>query len=76
GYKREKDLVGRAAAEWVCDGEVIFLDGGTTTQSMVPYLLDRKNLTVVTCGLNIACALSHSPHVSTIVVGGELHVQT
>jgi DeoR/GlpR family transcriptional regulator of sugar metabolism len=73
-HNYEKDLVGRAAAEWVRDGEVIFLDGGTTTQSMVPYLLDRLNLTVVTCGLNIACALSDRASISTIVIGGELHV--
>lgn len=75
-HEEEKDLVGRAAAELVRDGEVIFIDGGTTTQFIVPYLLDRKDLTVVTCGLNIACALSGSKHISTIVVGGELHVES
>jgi DeoR/GlpR family transcriptional regulator of sugar metabolism len=75
-HEEEKDLVGRAAAELVRDGEVIFIDGGTTTQFIVPYLLERKDLTVVTCGLNIACALSGSKHISTIVVGGELHVES
>jgi DeoR/GlpR family transcriptional regulator of sugar metabolism len=75
-HKEEKDLVGRAAGEWVRDGEVIFIDGGTTTQFIVPYLLDRQNLTVVTCGLNIACALSNNTNISTIVVGGELHVES
>jgi DeoR/GlpR family transcriptional regulator of sugar metabolism len=75
-HKEEKDLVGQAAAELVRDGEVIFIDGGTTTQFIVPYLLERKDLTVVTCGLNIACALSGSKHISTIVVGGELHVES
>ncbi len=75
-HKEEKDLVGRAAAELVRDGEVIFIDGGTTTQFIVPYLLDRRNLTVVTCGLNIASALSGSKHILTIVVGGELHVES
>lgn len=75
-HKEEKDLVGRAAAELVKDGEVIFIDGGTTTQFIVPYLLDRQDLTVVTCGLNIASALSGSKHILTIVVGGELHVES
>ncbi len=75
-HKEEKDLVGRTAAELVRDGEVIFIDGGTTTQFIVPYLLDRQNLTVVTCGLNIASALSGSKHILTIVVGGELHVES
>jgi DeoR/GlpR family transcriptional regulator of sugar metabolism len=75
-HKEEKDLVGRAAAELVQDGDIIFIDGGTTTQFVVPYLLDRKNLTIVTCGLNIVCALSGSQHISTIVIGGELHVES
>jgi DeoR/GlpR family transcriptional regulator of sugar metabolism len=75
-HEEEKDLVGQAAAELVRDGEVIFIDGGTTTQFIVPYLLERKDLTVVTCGLNIAGALSGSKHISTIVVGGELHVES
>lgn len=75
-HKEEKDLIGRAAAKLVRDGEVIFIDGGTTTQFIVPYLFDRQNLTVVTCGLNIAIALSGSKDISTIVVGGELHVES
>lgn len=75
-HEKEKDLVGRAAAEWVSDGEVVFLDGGTTTQFIVPHLVDKHNLTVVTCGLNIACALSNSAQVTTILLGGELHVDS
>ncbi len=72
--RREKDLIGRAAAALVQNGQVVFIDGGTTTEAIIPYLLERSNLTVVTCGLNIALALARAPHVSTILIGGELHV--
>ncbi|MBN1317897.1 MAG: DeoR/GlpR transcriptional regulator [Anaerolineales bacterium] len=75
-HKEEKDLVGRAAGELVRDGEIVFIDGGTTTLFIVPYILERKGLTVVTCGLNIACALASSKHISTIVLGGELHAES
>jgi DeoR/GlpR family transcriptional regulator of sugar metabolism len=75
-HQVEKDLIGQLAAEWVKDGEIIFIDGGTTTQFIVPYLLERRNLTVVTCGLNITSALSNSPQISTISTGGELHVES
>ena len=75
-HQEEKDLVGRAAAEMVRDGEVIFIDGGTTTPFIVPYLADRRGLTVVTCGLNVANALSRNPNIQTIVVGGELHIES
>lgn len=72
----EKERIGRAAAALVCDNEAIFLDSGTTTEAMVPYLHGRRGLTIVTCGLNIAMQLTACPDIATIVVGGELHVPT
>ncbi len=75
-HRAEKDLVGRAAAALVEDGQVIFIDGGTTTPFIVPYLDDRRGLTVVTCGLNVANALSGNPNIQTIVVGGELNIES
>lgn len=75
--RRQKDLIGRKAAEWVADGDVIFLDGGTTTEFMVPYLVEKTDLTIVTPALNVANALSNHPQdFKTIVVGGELHVES
>ncbi|MEZ4680136.1 MAG: DeoR/GlpR family DNA-binding transcription regulator [Caldilineaceae bacterium] len=63
----EKDRIGRAAAQLVDNGETIFVDGGTTTECMVPYLLD-KQITVVTYGLNIMNRLSASTTVTVIAV--------
>jgi DeoR/GlpR family transcriptional regulator of sugar metabolism len=74
--QNEKDLIGRVAAEWVKDGDVLFRDGGTTTQFIVPHLHDRKNLTVVTCGLNIIAELAKYPQIATIVIGGEFHIES
>lgn len=73
-HHEEKDRIGQAAAALVANEEAIFLDGGTTTECIVPYLVERRGLTVVTCGLNIAVRLSMSVHITTILVGGELHV--
>lgn len=74
--QHEKDLIGRTAAEMVADGDVIFLDGGTTAQAIVPHLFPRHDLTVVTCGLNIASALADAAHIHTIVIGGELDIES
>jgi len=71
-----KERIGRAAATLVKDNEAIFLDSGTTTACIVPHILDRKGLTVVTCDLNIAVCLSQNEAISTIVIGGELHIPT
>ncbi len=71
-----KEKIGQAAAALVKDNEAIFLDSGTTTACIVAHILDRKGLTVVTCDLNIAVCLSQNDAISTIVIGGELHIPT
>lgn len=68
----EKDRIGRAAAQHIGEGETIFIDGGTTTECMLPYLPDKR-ITVVTYGLNIINRLSAYPYVTLIAIGGALH---
>jgi DeoR family transcriptional regulator of aga operon len=68
----EKECIGRAAAEYVKDGEVIIVNGGTTTAEMVPHLAERQDLTVITNALNITFLLSHYPNIEVIVLGGAL----
>lgn len=68
----EKDRIGRAAAQLIKEGETIFIDGGTTTECMLPYLVDKR-VTVVTYGLNIINRLSLNPHITLIAIGGALH---
>jgi len=70
----EKRLIGERAARLVSDGDVIYLDAGTTTEEIVPHLLSRRHLTVVTNGLNITTALANVRHISTITIGGELNI--
>jgi len=75
-HQEAKERIARAAAAMIADNEAIFLDSGTTTARIVPHILDRQGLTIVTCDLNIAVCLSRSPNISTVVIGGELHVPT
>ena len=75
-HPQAKEQIGRAAAAMIADNEAIFLDSGSTTACIVPHILDRQGLTVITCDLNIAVCLSRSANISTIVIGGELHVPT
>lgn len=53
-----KERIARRAAEMIHDGDLILLDDSTTTMYMVPYLKKRKNLTIVTNGVETALALS------------------
>lgn len=75
-HSQEKDKICRRAAEMIVDGDILFIDGGTTTQFIIPYLVSKKNLTVVTCGLNVAYGLNRLENVTTFVVGGELHTNS
>jgi DeoR/GlpR family transcriptional regulator of sugar metabolism len=76
-HSKEKDQIGKAAAGWVQDGEVVFIDGGTTTPFIIPYLIERNGITIITCGVNVATAIPiNRNNISVILVGGVLNIQT
>ncbi|PDY48366.1 DeoR/GlpR family DNA-binding transcription regulator [Bacillus pseudomycoides] len=59
-YIEEKKRIGYKAATFVEDGDVIVIDDGSTPLQMVPYLVHRKNLTVVTSSFPVAAQLISS----------------
>jgi DeoR/GlpR family transcriptional regulator of sugar metabolism len=69
----EKERIGCAAAALVSPGQVIFVDGGTTCECLVPYLAGKPYLTVVTYGFNIVTRLVPLEDITVIVIGGTLH---
>lgn len=52
-YSTEKQKIAKKAASFVKDGDVIIIDGGTTTYFMIPYLA-KKNIKVITNSILIA----------------------
>ncbi len=56
----EKKRIGYKAATFVEDGDVIAIDDGSTPLQMVPYLVHRKNLTIVTSSFPVATQLISS----------------
>lgn len=67
-----KQRIARAAANMVNDGDTIILTAGSTVDAMIPYLTDKRNLTVITNVINIAYRLTAYPHIAVIVLGGWL----
>ena len=67
-----KTAIGKAAAERVRVGETILIDSGSTTFQMLPWLRQRRGITVVTNDLHIAHWLARVPGVRLIVTGGIL----
>lgn len=70
----EKVAIARKAATFIEDGMSIYLDAGTTTQAMVPFLQGKK-IVVVTNSLPIANEL-FDLDIKTFVIGGELKRST
>lgn len=68
----EKARIGAAAAEFINDGETIILDSGTTTHEIAKRIKTRKDLTVITNGINIALELTGVKGIQIILLGGVL----
>ncbi|MCH6162940.1 DeoR/GlpR family DNA-binding transcription regulator [Streptomyces marispadix] len=72
GNRAQKDAIARAAAERVCEGDVILIDAGTTTGRLARALKGRGGLTVVT---NSTIALGHLAEeqgIELVVLGGRV----
>lgn len=67
----EKKYIGKTAASYVKDGDTIFIDGSTTAQYMEQYLMNRKDLTVVTNNIVLAATLSEYG-IKVICLGGTI----
>ena len=69
--KTAKAKLSKAAADFVTDGDTIFIDATTTTQYMAKFLTDKKNITVITNNCAIVSLLSEYG-IRVICLGGEV----
>lgn len=69
--KSAKAKIGRRAAELVHDGDTVFLDASTTTEYISRYLVEKKDITVITNNIAIVHFLSEAG-VRTVCLGGEI----
>lgn len=69
-----KDKIARCAADLIKDGEVVYIDSGSTPLKMTRYLCD-KNITIVTTNVLIFQELAGA-RAECIIVGGSVNVDT
>ncbi len=67
----DKSRVAAKSAELVSDGDVVFVDGGTTGIEVARHLVGRAGLTVVTNGLECALVCCRAGH-ATYMLGGKV----
>jgi DeoR/GlpR family transcriptional regulator of sugar metabolism len=70
---KEKEAIARTAAKLVRPGQVVILDGGTTTLQVARHLPSDLHATIVTNSPPIAIALADHPHIEVVMLGGQLY---
>jgi DeoR/GlpR family transcriptional regulator of sugar metabolism len=68
----KKQMIARQAAELIQDGDSILLDASSTVYHLAHYLSDRRNLRVITNGIEVGRVLAQNPYNTIILVGGLL----
>ena len=76
GSEDAKAAIGKRAAELVSDGDIIFIDSGTTTLHMINCLTSKRDLTIITNNLEaINRALPHE-NITIIALPGQVRRKT
>ncbi len=71
---QEKKLIAHAAKDFICEGDVIFIEAGTTNELLVDCL-NRIDITVVTNSIHHAIKLSEKG-IPTVMIGGNVKIST
>ncbi len=73
--QQQKQRIAMKAADFVEDGDVIFLDSGTTTMEIIDGL-KTKSLTIITNNLDFIFRAQPYPNLNVITTGGMLERNT
>jgi DeoR/GlpR family transcriptional regulator of sugar metabolism len=68
----EKRRLGQVAAGLIQSGQVVFIDGGTTSAQLVRHLAPELRATFVTHSPSIAVELVPFPNIEVVMLGGRL----
>jgi len=69
---REKAALGKAGAAMIRPGQVVILDGGTTTIQIARHLAPDLRATLITHSPTVAVELAAHPHIEIVILGGRL----
>ena len=71
-----KERIGAAAAEFVANGDAIFLDASSTALVLAHALRLRRDLTILTHSLVVAQSMLDASGVTVVMTGGTLQRET
>ena len=66
-----KKVIGKLAGDLVNDGDVIYLEAGSTCYEIIPYLAEKKNVTIIVNSLYLMRRLGRLTGHKIIIIGGQ-----
>lgn len=66
-----KAIIAKKAAKYIKDNDVIFLDASTSAFRLIPFLVSKTNITVITNGVKALSSLADL-NINTVSTGGKL----
>ncbi|MBS0959698.1 MULTISPECIES: DeoR/GlpR family DNA-binding transcription regulator [Acetobacter] len=72
---KEKDLIGKKAAQLIPDGSSLFINIGTTTEAFARALRHHKSLKIITNNIHVASLLTPAPACSLTITGGVVRLR-
>lgn len=73
-HSAEKELIAQRAMEEVADGDVVYLDSGTSCTALLRHLIDR-DVTIYTAN-GSACYIAGEMRAQVIIIGGAFNSRT
>ena len=70
--KPQKRAIAAECAKRIGEGSSVFLDSSSTVGSIIPFLAEKKNLSVLTNGIRTALEISRFGNIEVFVIGGKL----
>ena len=79
-YRQTKNLaakktIGSLAGPLVNDGDIIYLEAGTTCYQIIPHLSGCKDLTIIVNSLHLMSRLHEYPQHKVIITGGQYRTE-
>ncbi len=74
--KEKKKRIAQYAASLVEDNDIIFLDGGSTTELLAQFIPSEFHVTVVCCSINVFLTIANKKNIDVILIGGMYNRKT
>lgn len=73
--RQRKEEICRIAADYIREGDIIFIDCGTTLSLITKYITHFDRLTVITTSLPVISGLYNYPNIRLSLIGGEVDIE-